>query len=261
MDSEIAAAQTAIEARGALVRDLSRRIDERTRDRVTPQLQVYADATAELAQASALQREVEKTLMQWDRADDLERFARSLETQLKELESELSQAEKGLSSRRTEVFDELDAEFAEIVAAIRIPGVSSAKISRSNYLPMLNGKAFEKFSPVGGVRTATQIAYWISLMNVALRRRDTRFPAFLLIDSPRTSLNDNDDLSKEVYRRLVTMVDAANGRVQLIIGDNELPSDYRRDYIQIDFDYENPTIRTVRHPGRNAVKTIGESIN
>jgi hypothetical protein len=95
---------------------------------------------------------------------------------------------------------------------------------------------------------------------VALRRRDTLFPAFLLLDSPRTSLNDNDELSAALYRRLVTAPDAADGRVQLIIGDNELPATYRRDYAQIDFDYGHPTIATIPHPGRDAVQTItGES--
>lgn len=175
------------------------------------------------------------------------------------LRDELDQAEEALEARRTEIFDELDEEFSDVVFAIRIPGVSTAAISRSTYLPVLNGKAFDRFSPVGGVRTATQVAYWIALMNVTLRRRDTHFPGFLLIDSPRTSLNDSDDLSAALYRKLVTMADAAKGRVQVIIGDNELPADYRRDYQQIDFDYDHPTIGTIHHPGRDAVTRITDS--
>ncbi len=55
------------------------------------------------------------------------------------------------------------------------------------------------------------------------------------------------------------MADAADGRVQVIIGDNELPADYRRDYEQINFDYDHPTVPTVRHPGRDAVTRIGFS--
>lgn len=71
----------------------------------------------------------------------------------------------------------MDAEFAATVADIGIPGVTSAHIHRTNYLPMLNGQTFTRFGPAGGVRTATQIAYWISLITVALRRRDTSHPA------------------------------------------------------------------------------------
>jgi hypothetical protein len=246
-----------IEDRRALIVDLSDLIQERTKERITPQLQVYADATAKRAEADALQRELEKTLVQWDRADDLEQQAVSFQGQLASLKGELNVAETTLNARRTEVFDELDEEFSELVSAIGIPGVKTAKIDRRSYLPVLNGKSFQKFSPVGGLRTATQVAYWISLMNVALRRRDTHFPAFLLMDSPRTSLNNSDDLSAALYRKLVTMADAAQGRVQVIIGDNELPADYRQDYEQFDFDYDRPTVPTVRHPGRDAVTRIG----
>lgn len=78
------------------------------------------------------------------------------------------------------------------------------------------------------MRAATQVAYLGDPLERTAARRDTLFPWFLLIDSPRTSLNDNDELSAALYRRLVTAV--ADGRVQLIIGDNELPATYRRDY-------------------------------
>lgn len=257
-DADITATKSAISSRRDLIVELSKSIDVRTRERITPQLQAYADASAQVAQATALQNEIEKTLQQWDRADDLELAATAMKTDLESLKTDLEQREAILKSRRDEIFDELDEEFADVVSAIRIPGVRTAKINRESYLPVLNGKAFEKFSPVGGgVRTATQVAYWVALTNVALRRRDTHFPAFLLIDSPRTSLNDNDDLSAALYRKLVTMVDAADGRVQVIVGDNELPADYRRQYQQIDFDYDHPTIGTIHHPGRDAVATLG----
>lgn len=164
-----------------------------SRGQLTPQLQACAEATAEAAQSRARQQELEKTLIQWDRANDLEGHATVLKGQLESLKIELGAQESLLEVRRTEVFDELDAEFADLVVAIGVPGVS----------------------------TATQVAYWISLMNVALRLRETHFPAFLLMDSPRTSLNDNDDLSAALYRRLVTMADAADGGVQTINASTE----------------------------------------
>ena len=256
IEADVVSTSAAVAHRKDLIMELSKAIEVRTRERVTPQLQAFADASARLAEAQALTREVEKTLIQWDRADDLEARATALDVDLTHLKGELKEAEGFLAQRRDEVLDELDAEFAETVAAIGIPGVSSAALGRGNYLPMLNGKPFQSFSPVGGVRTATQVAYWTALMTVALRRRDTYYPAFLLVDSPRTSLNDDDDLSSALYRRLVTMADAADGRVQVIIGDNELPDEYRRDYAQLNFDYGHPTISTIPHPGRDAVTRV-----
>ncbi|MCR2764986.1 AAA family ATPase [Microbacterium sp. zg.B48] len=242
--------------RSRLVDDLSRAIQDRTQNRITPQLQAYTDATARLASAEGRSRELEQVMRFWDRADDLEMNAQGLGQELKRMQDELDVRLALLAERRREVFGELDNEFADNVRAIGVPGVRSAKIDHETYLPVLNDQPLKDFSPVGGVRTATQVAYWVTLMNVALRRRDTLLPAFLLIDSPRTSLNDNDELSAALYRRLVTMADAAEGRVQLVVGDNELPAAYRRDYAQMDFDYAHPTIATIHHPGRDAVETI-----
>ncbi|OZC63646.1 hypothetical protein CH306_25995 [Rhodococcus sp. 15-725-2-2b] len=256
MEVEIANLFEVVSSRESLIADLSAQIELRTSNRITPQLQAFADATSKRAQSDLIIREIEKTLVQWDRADDLELKAVSLQDRLASLQDDLSAAQNLLDSRRIEILDELDDEFHQTASAIGIPGVHQASINRKTYLPMLNGIAFQKFSPVGGVRTATQVAYWVSLMNVALRRRDTSYPAFLLLDSPRTSLNDSDDLSSALYQRLITMADAAQSRVQILIGDNELPAHYRKDYMQLDFDYDHPTIYTLHHPGREAVTLL-----
>ncbi len=257
-DEDITDILQAIESRQTLVAGLSDQINERTRERITPLLQSYADATAQFTHAETLLLEIEKTLLQWDRAEDLRTNVNRLRAWLQSLSTDLEEAQRSMDMRKAEVLDDLSSEFAAVVSDIGIPGVNLATISYKTYLPILNGKPLNKFSPDGGVRTATQVAYWVSLMNIALRRRETHYPAFLLIDSPRTSLNDSSDLSAKLYRKLVTMADAADGRVQVIIGDNELPSEYRRSYDQLDFDYDHPTIYTERHPGRDAVVTLNK---
>jgi hypothetical protein len=253
---QLADTHAIIAHRQELITKLSNDLDARTRDRITPQLQAFSDATRQLTQARALQHELEGVLRQWDRADDLGAAADRLQVDVDRLRNAITNAETQLAQHKANLMDELDAEFATTVAAIGIPGVETAQIHRTNYLPLLNGQSYTKLSPAGGVRTMTQIAYWITLITVALRRRDTLYPAFLLIDSPRTSLNNADNLAAALYRRLVTLADAAPDRLQIIIGDNELPATYRRDYDQLNFTYDHPTIATVPHPGPNAVQTL-----
>jgi len=60
-DAQIDATAAAAASRQRLVAELSSSIDARTRERITPQLQAFADATANLAQAEGLSRELEKT--------------------------------------------------------------------------------------------------------------------------------------------------------------------------------------------------------
>jgi hypothetical protein len=252
----LAQTHEAIAHRQKLVADLGAQLEARTRDRITPQLQAFTDATRRLTAAQSRQHETEGLLRQWDRADDLGGAAQRLRVRVDELRGELNTAEGRQTERKKEIFDELDAEFAATMAGMGVPGVRTATIHRTKYLPVLNGESFTTFSPPGGIRTATQVAYWISLITVALRRRDTSYPAFLLIDSPRTALNNSDDLAAALYRRVVTQVDAGRDRLQIIIADNELPAAYRRQYAQLDFDYAHPTLDTIPHPGPLAVQTL-----
>lgn len=246
--------QAAVGHREALVESLSKRIEERTRDRISPQLQVFNDAALRLGEARSAQRTIEATLRQWDRADDVGRIAKRVAGEVESLRNRVEAAEELLQARRKSLFTDLSEEFAATVGAIGIPGVTTASISPSTYLPILNNDSYVKLSPAGGgIRTATQVAYWITLVTVALRRRDTIYPAFLLVDSPRLSMNDNPELEGPIYRRLRTQVDADGVRLQIIVGDNTIPPEYRGSYTQIDFSYSNPTVATVAHPGPAAV--------
>ena len=88
-------------------------------------------------------------------------------------------------------------------------------------------------------------------------RGDTYYPSFLLIDSPRMALNSATGISAAMYRRLRDLAAARPGKLQMIVADNELPDAVQRDFAELDFDYEHPTLATISHPGPNAVQTLG----
>jgi hypothetical protein len=256
LSGQLAAAAQAVTDREQLVKDLSFDLDARTAARITPRLQAFSDAAQRLATARARQQQLELVLRQWDRADDIGEAAERLRAERERLRAELASDEANLDRRREEILASLTAEFQDTVTALGIPGVQTATIHPTNYLPLLNGRPFATFSRGGGIITAAQVAYWTSLLTVALRRGDTLYPALLIVDSPRLALNAAEDLSAALYRRLVTMADASPGQVQFLIADNQLPTHYRRDYAQIDFTYGTPTVSTVRHPGPANVQPI-----
>lgn len=242
-----------------LIELLNAQIEQRTAERISPRLQAFSDAAQKLASARSEQQHWEAILRQWDVVADLRRHVRTLSSQRAQLESDIRLAQQALDKRRTEVIHALSEEFATTVQAIGIPGVRSATIDPKKYLPVINGNVFSKNNQLGGgLTTATQIAYWCSLVAVALRTSDSLYPLFLLIDSPRMALNTATGLSQAMYRRLTTLVGTLPGRLQVIIADNELPKEYRASYAQIDFDYTAPTISPIPHPGPNAVQTIEE---
>lgn len=243
-------------SRANLVTALTRQIDQRTTSRVTPRLQAYADAAAKAERATAEQHSLEQVLRQWDRAEDLAAAADNLATQRSRLQSELQAQESALARRKSELFAEFDSEFQMTVTDFGIPSIETASISPDTYLPILNGQPFTEVSAGGGIITATQVAYWISLITVAARMRDTQVPAFLLLDSPRLALNAEQDIAGQMYRRFATQVDVTPGRFQFIIADNELPTTTTPGLRELTFTYEKPTVSTVAHPGPAHVQTL-----
>jgi hypothetical protein len=246
----------AIDSRTGLVHSLTKEIDERTAARVTPRLQAYADAAAKVASSLAEQKSLERVLLQWDRAEDLATNAETLSARRAQLQNELGRLESDLVRRKAELFTELDSEFQSTVTDFGIPSIETASISPDSYLPLLNGRPFSEVSAGGGIITATQVAYWITLVTVAARRRDTHFPAFLLLDSPRLALNAEDDIAAQMYKRFATQVAVTPGRLQFIVADNELPAGLDLDFDEIDFSYESPTVSSVEHPGPAHVETL-----
>ncbi|WP_436523642.1 AAA family ATPase [Actinoplanes sp. HUAS TT8] len=256
---QLAATKEAVTDREALVNRLTVEIETRTAERVTPRLQAYTDAATKLANAQARHRELETVLRQWDRVDDLRRVEDELRAKRDRIRGECQRLEADLNERRDSIIGQLNYQFDRIMRSIGVPSVRTAEISPTTYLPLLNGKPFQKSSKGGGIITATQIAYWTSVLYVVVSRGDTRYPSFLLIDSPRMALNSATSMQVALYRRLSGLAGALPGKLQLIVADNELPAAVQRDFAEIDFDYDAPTVSTIGHPGPAAVDTIYEN--
>jgi rubrerythrin len=253
---DLARTTAATASRRELVENLTHDINTRTRDRVTPRLQAYADAVGAIERAQAEEQYLDSVLQQWDRAEYLATHAESLASERVRLQRDVRAREMALAGRRTEILSEITQEFARTVEDFGIPSVTSARVDEATYLPFLNGQPFDQVSRAGGIVTATQVAYWISLLTVAIRRRDTLYPTFLLIDSPRLALNNQEQLAQQMYRRFVTQVGVNPGLAQFIVADNELPSKYGSEFAEIDFDYGSPTVSTVSHPGPAGVDRL-----
>ncbi|PSL51538.1 AAA domain-containing protein [Saccharothrix carnea] len=254
------AVSRAVADRQQLIAHLTTMLDSRTEQRVTPRLQAFSDASQQVAKAKAEQQHWEAILRQWDAVADLQAATDQLRTDRENVRSRIDHARRALELRHAEIIEEISEEFDATVRAIGIPSITTASVDSEKYLPVLNGKIFSKDNQLsGGVTTATQVAYWCSLLAVAMRHPETTYPAFLLIDSPRLALNTATNLTAAMYRRLTTQVGVLAGRLQIIIADNELPDTYRGHYAQVDFDYRHPTVSTVDHPGPANVTPIHET--
>ncbi|MEU8945576.1 AAA family ATPase [Streptomyces sp. NPDC048489] len=255
-DLQLEKAQQAIIDRESLVKHLTETLDARTSQRVTPRLQAFSDASDRMATARTRQEYFTAALQQWDRVEDIASHVRTLRSDQDRLKAAIATRKATLAVHRSSVLARIEEEFRETVTNLSIASIESAGFDRENYLPIINGKTFSKALMIGGgSMTATQIAYWASLMTVA-RETDTRYPSMLIIDGPRLALNTATDTCAAIYNRLVNGVQEDPGKVQFIVSDNELPDSYERDFARVKFDYLHPTVATIRHPGEGEVDVI-----
>lgn len=258
-EQQLTKAERAVTDRESLVENLTATLEARTSQRVTPKLQAFSDASDRLATARTRREYFEAALQQWDRVADIEGEVKNLQAQQERLKVSIIARKAALVSHRNFVLDEIEKEFRSAVKNLKIATVESAGFDRDNYLPLINGKVFTKtLMSGGGSMTATQIAYWASLMTVA-RKIDTPYPCMLIIDGPRLALNTATETCAAIYKRLLKGANEAPGTVQFIVSDNELPDDYQDSFARIKFDYLNPTVSTIRHPGQGHVEVIASA--
>ncbi|MEU3835788.1 AAA family ATPase [Streptomyces microflavus] len=256
ISTQLEKARKAIHDRASLVENLTSNLDKRTAERITPRLQAFSDASERLATARTKIEQLERVLRQWDRVADIEGEVATLQATQARLRADAESRKSALEKRKVEVLASLNEEFQKTVALLKIKTVTTASFDGESYLPIINGKIFTKsLMPGGGQMTATQIAYWVTLMEVALKL-SSPFPSLLILDGPRLALNTATETCEAIYKRLVRLADESDGRAQLIVSDNELPADYQESFTQIVFTYTHPTVYTIPHPGEGEVETI-----
>lgn len=255
---EVEAARLAESAHGTKenLKRLDDLLDKRTQEFVSPRLEQYADASSAVARSKAQISELENLLRQWDLVQDLEHVVLEARERLRANQSEQKEIVAGTSELKAEVIDQLSSEYWRVIAKIGIPTVTSATINPDTYLPFANNLRFDRLS-TGGIATALICSYWVAMLSVALRDGQTLYPTLLILDTPRKSIGEkNARLVDQLYRELDTLSIAYPGRLQVIIADNDIPAKLSSNWRAVRFDYQNPTVPTVPHPGEANVVTV-----
>lgn len=238
------------------LRRLDDLLDRRTQEFVSPRLEKYAEASAEVARGDAQISELENLLRQWDLVQDLERANIEAAVRLSTNQAEQKDIVERLSKLKSEVLAQLSAEYLRVIGKIGVPTVTSASINPDTYLPYANNLRFDRLS-TGGIATSLICSYWVAMLSTALRDGQTLYPTLLILDTPRKSIGEkNARLVDQLYRELDTLSTAYPDRLQVIIADNDLPKKMSSNWRTVNFDYDHPTVPTVMHPGEANVVTI-----
>lgn len=147
--------------------------------------------------------------------------------------------------------EELSDEFNTILHRFTLPWLEKAEVDRTTYLPRVNGVSLKALSS-GGMKTTTNVAYYLANLVTALRDREILTPSFLILDSIRKdSGSEGRDLvrAEHIYTYLRTLQDSRNNPgalaadFQLIVVDNDLPKKFESAFNVLRIDPDHPLIR------------------
>nr|WP_192749883.1 AAA family ATPase [Actinopolymorpha pittospori] len=234
---------------------LRQALDVATAEAVTPRFNEVELLSATRAQALADLDHIRNVLNFWDELKALDATVSALISERQRLEEALRRSRAKLEARRS-VLGDLGDRFNETVVALQVPWAADGSIDHRTYLPLVNGERFESLAVAGGTKTIVTVAYHLALLGHALAEQDTLLPQMLILDTPRKNLGVNPSdkaMGTRIYERIRALVDAYQNKVQFIIAENDFldEADWAR---SLHFDYDNPLLPHVVHPGEEAVK-------
>ncbi|MFI7049115.1 hypothetical protein [Streptosporangium sandarakinum] len=250
--AHLQAAQQQAQQANFVVTSLRRQLDAQSRDIVAPRFDAIADASSRVAMLKASIDAVTQLRESWARVRAIDVTIREIKTKRKRINKDIKDKSQQLAARQTLV-TELSTEFGDLLRSWNLPWVTTAVIDSDSYLPIVNGQPLEsQQASGGGIATSINVAYSLTLLTFGLDHADVLVPSLLVIDSPRKAFGNNDSdrqRAAQIYGRFRTLVDAYGERLQLIIADNDPPPVSSESFGKVEFNYENPMVPGVDHPG------------
>ena len=258
-EAHLQTAQAHVQQLGFAVTSLRRQLDAQTRDVVAPRFDAIADASSRVTGLKASIDAITQLRESWARVRVIDADIRSLKAERRQVTKAIREKSEQLKARQT-LLGDLSTEFGRLLTSWNLPWINTAVIDRDSYLPVVDGQPFESLQASGGgIVTSVNLAYSLTLLAFGLDHDDILVPSLLVIDSPRKAFGNNEpdrQRASEIYSRFRTLADAYGERLQLIIADNDPPPITSDSFGKVEFDYENPMVPGVEHPGPEHVSRV-----
>lgn len=178
------------------------------------------------------------------------RLIESSEPQIGELADQAQNRREELAPARARV-EEVSNLFGEILQEFSLPWLKEAEVDLRTYLPLVNGLSLRELSS-GGMKTTTNVAYYLAVSVTGLRDREVLTPNFLMLDSIRKASGaGKQDLARSdrIYTYLQTLQELRGGSqplardFQLIVVDNDLPGKFEDTFNVMRIDPSSPLVQ------------------
>ena len=235
------------------------RLGHQASEAVAPFVESIAQLTAEVAGLEERRRAIEATIKQFAQLEHLRAESAKLADEQAAKERQLAVARAARDHARERVGD-FSTNFTQTIERFEPP--CSSHIDTKTYLPVVDDSGLEGKS--AGVKTLINDAYYLANLMTALQQQEAiHLPGFLMIDSPRKNFGhglQDRNAGDRVYST-IDAIRAANGDdLQILIADNDLPKKWRKPFRVISLSYDEPLVARLRHPGRESVQTLDQTM-
>lgn len=252
LNSYIASVEVeAIEARKSVAQmdaesvTLQQRLDQLTRDAITPLLAERDASAAAVSEAEKVRNQLFQQRRMLESVGEKDRSVQELAARLSELRQRLADSEANQRGRSAVLLN-LSTRFSEILKSFGYPKLSDAYLDK-NLLPHVRGIRYNQVGS-SGATTLISLAWELAIFELAYEE-GRRHPGFLMVDSPQKNLapetqidsgtaeNDDDQgfvgeaIVRRIYRHLDLWLSGPGAGAQVILVDNVPPPSAEGDVV------------------------------
>lgn len=217
-------------------------LDMNTKEIISP----YLAQRDEMMSKRASLHETKQSILYFQKVrrklNKLSQNAEIIQEQITELEGKVDVLKEG-SPEMEQVIGDIADILSEYLHTIPIRNAHGISINKNTFLPVVREKDYNNLTS-GGLRTIVSIGYFISLQ-IYGAKNNTYLPSLLMLDTLGKYLGTNDTISNEeiirkviddeelkdpkkyvnLYKYLVSLHESLGETHQIIIVDNQLPSE------------------------------------
>jgi DNA repair exonuclease SbcCD ATPase subunit len=179
--------------------------------------------------------------------NELEQIADEItseELKLEKLSEEILKLE-GENEGADKIIMELSKAFEKTLASFGFPKLTNAYVDKSTYIPYVRGARYNDLGSLGAVTLIT-VAYFLSILKIAVQLKKTYHLGLLMLDSISSNLGHDQNSSEDEFKddkilklmikHLVDFAEKNEPRLQLIVINNGHTADVKKEQLILEFD-------------------------
>lgn len=208
---------------------------------VNPYIEQIEFLNYEIGKANRQLEEMDFNLKMLEEHERLQKLLRGKEEDIQGIKKNINTL-KSEHNDKNEIVKQISAQFNQLLKEFKFPKLDYGYIDEKNYLPHVRNRKYSDLGSLGGV-TLIVIAYYLSMLKVAISMDEGYHLKFLMIDSPRKNLGvdasqeefRDEEIFDSIINSLIKLNKESGKDMQLIVVNNGYPEFLPKECLKVEF--------------------------